>query len=127
MSHHVNTTMGATLVGAGCYAYYSKRSLPSLIASSVFGASYFFSAYLIKSNKNPQLGHDIAVVTSGLLTVTMGARAFKNKSNPMNIATFMTIGGIAAGGYNINKSLIYREPAEIDIDEKELAQSIKNV
>ena len=47
MSHHLNATMGVTLCSAGCYAYYSKRSLPSLIASCTFGAAYFASAYVV--------------------------------------------------------------------------------
>eukprot|EP01084_Bolivina_argentea_P090428 162956_1 len=126
MSHHVNTTMGFTLCTAGCWAYYSKRSLPSLIASCTFGAAYFASAALIKTNQNPQLGHDIAAITSGLLTITMGTRVIKSKSwkKPMNIAVIMTVGGCLAGGYNVSKSMEYRQPVELDIDEKELAKNI---
>lgn len=125
MSHHVNTTMGVSLCGAGCWAYYTKRSLVSLVASCTFGAAYFASAYLIKSNQNPQLGHDIATVASAGLVLTMGPRVIKNKSyrQPLNVATMMTIGGIAAGGYNLRKSLIYREPAEIDFEDGEIKQT----
>ena len=79
---------------------------------------------MIQSNTNPQLGHDIATVTSGLLTVTMGPRAIKNRAKPLNIATAMSVAGVMAGGYNLRKSMIYREPAEIDIDEKDLAQNL---
>eukprot|EP01084_Bolivina_argentea_P066869 121923_1 len=126
MSHHLNNTMGITLCTAGGWAYYSKKSLPSLIASCTFGAAYFASAALIKSNQNPQLGHDIATVTSGLLALTMGTRVVKSQSwrQPLNVAMFMTISGTAVGGYNLNKSMTYREPVELDIDEKELAKSI---
>ena len=159
MSHHVNMSMGAVLCSAGAWAYYSKRSLPSLIASCSFGALYFASAYvdmlicsyvytmytlnknninsfisfilyiysaLIKTNTNPQLGHDIATVTSGLLVLTMGSRVIKTKSytQPLNIATFMTVAGIGSMGYNLNKSLQYRAPVELDIDEKEIARSV---
>ena len=126
MSHHVNTTMGVGLCSAGCWAYYSKRSLPSLIASCTFGAAYFASAYLIKSNKNAQLGHDIATVASTGLVLIMGSRVVKSKSyrQPLNVATMMTVGGLAAGGYNLNKSLLYREPAEIDFIQEENKQSV---
>ena len=78
---------------------------------------------LIKTNTNPQLGHDIATVTSGLLAITMGSRAAKGGLQ-LNVPTVMTVGGVLVGGYNLNKSIIYREPAEIDIDEKELAKNL---
>eukprot|EP00485_Elphidium_margaritaceum_P011443 CAMPEP_0202706520 /NCGR_PEP_ID=MMETSP1385-20130828/18933_1 /ASSEMBLY_ACC=CAM_ASM_000861 /TAXON_ID=933848 /ORGANISM="Elphidium margaritaceum" /LENGTH=127 /DNA_ID=CAMNT_0049365013 /DNA_START=47 /DNA_END=430 /DNA_ORIENTATION=- len=124
-------TMGVSLFGCGIWAYAAKRSLPSLIASCTFGCAYLCSAYLIKSNQNPQLGHDIAVVSSALLSLTMGQRVLKNKSyrQPLNIATIMTVSGIVVGGYNLNKSLMYRQPAEIDWDtdtKQQLADNLKS-
>lgn len=52
----------------------------------------------------------------------MGKRVIKNKT--MDMFAAMAIGGLAVGGYNFRKSMEYREPAEIDIDEQDLAKSL---
>ena len=123
MSHHLNATMAVGCAGAGCYAFHRKRSLPSLIASMAFASAYGVSTYLIQSNKNPQLGHDIGTVTSGLLALTMGGRVLKTKAwrQPGNIPTLLTISGTLAGAYNARKSIEYRAPEELDTDVETVA------
>lgn len=117
-------TMGGSLLVFGSYAYYSKRSVPSLIASVVFGSAYLYSAHLIQSNKNPQLGHDIACVSSTLLMCAMIPRMMKNdawkKASPPTIITVCAMGVL---GYNAKKTMEWRAPAELDIIEIEIDKS----
>ena len=115
MSHHTNATMAVACGGAGIYAFYKKRSMPSLIASTIFASAFGVSTYLIQSNTNPQLGHDIGAAASGILGLTMGMRAFKTRAS---VPIFLTIAGTANLAFNAKKSINYRAPVELDDDQE---------
>lgn len=56
----------------GIIGYVKKGSKPSLVAGLICGGIYAYSGYLI--NTNNEHGHDIAAVTSIILSAVMGAR-----------------------------------------------------
>ena len=48
MSHHLNNTLGVSMIVGGCFAYVKKGSVPSLIGGSTLGVIYLISSYMIK-------------------------------------------------------------------------------
>ncbi|EGC38460.1 hypothetical protein DICPUDRAFT_75993 [Dictyostelium purpureum] len=70
----LNSAMAILAFVGGSIGYVKSKSLPSLIAGSVFGILYSSSAYFLHKNEN-KLGLGLSVITSSLLVGSMGKKA----------------------------------------------------
>eukprot|EP01121_Diplochlamys_sp_Union-15-3_P019420 TRINITY_DN7315_c0_g1_i1.p1 TRINITY_DN7315_c0_g1~~TRINITY_DN7315_c0_g1_i1.p1 ORF type:complete len:115 (-),score=14.39 TRINITY_DN7315_c0_g1_i1:24-368(-) len=97
MSNHLYYTAGGSLVLGGVMAMLKKRSLPSFVASLSFGGMYLLAGYFIHQG-NYMKGHQLAAVTSGLLSASMTHRLMKapKKTIPGLVATL----GFTVLGYS---------------------------
>ncbi|KAL4809826.1 transmembrane proteins 14C-domain-containing protein [Aspergillus unguis] len=70
MAEHPSFTLAALLSAGGVAGYLKTQSRPSLIAGLGLGASYAFSGYLLKGNKDYgaelALGNSIALLGAGV-------------------------------------------------------------
>ena len=89
-SSHLSLTMATLCMGGGAFAYYRKRSIPSLIGG--FGAGLVYLGAVQMINGEDQFkGHAMASTTGALLAGGMGSRALKS-------GKFMPAGLVASLG-----------------------------
>ena len=90
-SSHLSLTMGALCIGGGAFAFYRKRSVPSLAGGVGTGLTYLGAATFINAGEDFR-GHALACTAGALLAGGMGSRALKT-------GKFMPAGLIASLGF----------------------------
>ena len=102
---HAAYGMGLVLTSAGFFAYYRRKSIPSLIGSLGFASLYFLSGEMVRNGSELQ-GHGLASISSVALGSFMGARMWRSgKMMPGGpVVAIASISGI----YHATKYLQWR-------------------
>ncbi|KAN0025284.1 hypothetical protein ACTFIU_003544 [Dictyostelium citrinum] len=102
----LNAAMAAIVLSGGVIGYAKSKSMPSLIAGSVFGLLYSTSAYYLSQGNN-KVGLGVSILASSLLGGVMGKKAIAtSKPIPIILATGSAITLLSSGKelYNIHKN-----------------------
>lgn len=95
-AHLVAGVLGGITIVGGAMGYLRKRSVASLVAGLLIGASYLYSAMLLNAVGDAEQGRVLAIATSAVLGAAMGVRYVKTLK-PMPLC--LTLVGIGAGTF----------------------------
>ena len=104
---HLNLTAGALLYLGGAFAYHRAKSLPSVLASTLFATGLVTGSLLI-AQQNHVTGHMLCAGSAGTLASLMTVRAVTTRK-PQVLGV-----GVAAGAltlYNYRKYLDWADHA----------------
>ena len=93
-SAHISYATGGIVLAGGLYAFLSKGSKPSLIASSIFALAFFGGGFLVQ-NGNDFNGHSLSLVASSTLA-SFGAYRFISTKKPFPSLPLLILGGITS-------------------------------
>ncbi|KAI2463444.1 transmembrane proteins 14C-domain-containing protein [Annulohypoxylon bovei var. microspora] len=97
MAEHPSFTLAGLLAVGGTAGYIRTRSLPSIIAGLGLGASYAYSGYLLKNNKD--YGAELALGNSVLLLGSAVPRVIKTKARAPVPLGLLVAGALATFYY----------------------------
>uniref|UniRef100_A0A6S8AEH9 Transmembrane protein 14C n=1 Tax=Aplanochytrium stocchinoi TaxID=215587 RepID=A0A6S8AEH9_9STRA len=75
---HASLGMSALLFSGGALGYARGKSIPSLVAGSVFGTGYAISGWLLSRGDGKE-GHTLSLALSSTLFAVMGIRFAKSR------------------------------------------------
>ena len=85
-----NLIIGILLFIGGTIGFLKRKSVMSLVASSLIGSSFVYSSYLI--GNNDRNGVLVALIASIVLSIAMGIRFLKGKKfMPAGLVTLLGI------------------------------------
>jgi len=97
---NVSYFMSALCTSGGLVGYIRRKSIVSLVAGTGFGASYFYSGYLLGTG-NKREGLKAGLITSSILLFGVLPRAILKKSK---VSILLSTAAISAGALHL-KSL----------------------
>lgn len=100
-SAHASFAVGGVVVTGGLYAYFAKKSLPSLYGSLLVGGSIIAGGLFIQ-NGNDFAGHSISAVASAGLTA-VGINRYISTKSFMPAGPLILLGMISTA-YNSKKA-----------------------
>ena len=100
-SAHASFTVGGLVITGGLYAYFAKKSLPSLYGSLLLGGSLIAGGLLIQ-NGNDFSGHSVTAVSSAGLAALGISRYVASKKTMPGVP--LALLGIISAAYNSKKA-----------------------
>lgn len=100
-SSHAAFTVGGISIVGGLYAFYKKRSMPSLVGSLIVGGGLITGGWLINNGEAFE-GHSLAVMSSFILGA-VGAARYAKTQKPMPGMPMLVVGGLSTA-YHLQKT-----------------------